>query len=253
SDDERLYSRRRYGQRIKVAVPHAGESGGEVIHHGGRKNMGVRQAEKLGFFRVGNQAVRILSRPDIVSVVDGIGGVERVFIRDNAVDLHDSEVFVHRIRSGVIGIGHTGTDIGPVRLRPQGEVWKDRGIKVRNRLIDSVGVRQQALPRPQVWDNGNFRQVPHLTKTFIVSKNEGLVLLDGATGRSTKLISPERGDARVRRPNLTVKEVPGIEGAVAQKLVPRAVEGIGAGLRHDADLSPGTVAELRRVHVRNDV
>src|SRR5207244_12735422 len=74
-----------------------------------------------------------------------------------------------------------------------------------------------------------------------------------STGRSTKLIPPERGNARVRRPGLTIKEVPGIEGAVAQKLVRRAVEGIGARLRHDADLSAGTVAELRPVHVRNDI
>ena len=50
SKNEWLYPCGRYGYRIKVAEPHARESGGEVIHHGGRKDVRVRQAEDLGSF-----------------------------------------------------------------------------------------------------------------------------------------------------------------------------------------------------------
>ena len=50
SSDEWLYPCRRYGYRIKVAVPHARESGGEVVHRGRRKDMGIGKAENLGLF-----------------------------------------------------------------------------------------------------------------------------------------------------------------------------------------------------------
>src|SRR5438093_1120347 len=50
SGHERLYPCRGYGYRIEVAEPHARESGSEVIHHSGRKDMGVRQAENLSSF-----------------------------------------------------------------------------------------------------------------------------------------------------------------------------------------------------------
>src|SRR5207247_5396430 len=130
---------------------------------------------------------------------------------------------------------------------------KNRGVQGRDPLRDAVSVRQQSLPRLPVWDNGDFAQVPLLTEPFVVSKNERLVFLYGSTRRATELISPEGRDARVIRPGLAVKEASCIEGTVAQKLVCRAVEGIGAGLRHDADLSTRPVAELGRVHVGNDV
>src|SRR5207237_7309314 len=70
---------------------------------------------------------------------------------------------------------------------------------------------------------------------------------------ATELIAPEGRDTRVRRPNLAIEEIACIESAVAQELVRRAVEGIGAGLRHDADLSTGAVAELGGVHIGHDV
>src|SRR5438093_10053606 len=159
--------------------------------------MSIGQAEDMGSFRVINQAERILSCPDIVSVVDGIGAANSIFIREDAIDLHDSEVFIYWIRRRVIGIGCTSSNIGPVGFRPQREVRQNRRIKVRDRLIDPVRVRQQTLSRLLVWHNGDFGQVPHLTEPLIVSKNEHLVLLYGSTCGPTKLISSEWRDARV--------------------------------------------------------
>ena len=191
--------------------------------------------------------------PGIISVVDGIGGVESIFVRECAIHLHDSEVFPNRIRSCVIGVRSTSTNVGTVGLRPQSKVRHNRGIKVGHGPVDSVSVRQHPLPRLRIGNNGDFGQIPLLTETFVVSKYECLVLLYGPTRRATELVSSERRDARICRPNLAVKEVPRIEGAVAQELVPGAVECIRAGLRHDSDLPTGPVAELGRVHIGNDV
>src|SRR5262249_45111105 len=102
-------------------------------------------------------------------------------------------------------------------------------------------------------DDGNFSQVPQLSVPFVVCKDKRLVLLYWSTGGGAELMSSERGNTRVRRPNLTVKEVPCIKGAVPQKFVRRTVEGIGAGFRQHGDLPSGGVAELRRVHVGDDV
>src|SRR5437667_4987948 len=238
---------------MKVAKPNAREPSGEVIHHGGRKDMSIGQAEDMGSFRVINQAERILSCPDIVSVVDGIGAANGIFIREDAIDLYDSEIFVYRIRSRVIGQSCASSNVWPVGLRPQREVRQNRRVKVLDWLIDPVRVRQESLPRLLVRHNGDFGQVPLLAEALVVSKNERLVLLNGSTRGTTELISPERRDARVIRPGLAVKEVPRIQGAVAQKFVCRTVEVIGTGLRHDGDVSTGPVAELSGVHVGHDV
>src|SRR5262249_5872303 len=96
-------------------------------------------------------------------------------------------------------------------------------------------------------------QIPLLAEAFVVSKNECLVLLYRSTRRAAELISSERRDAGIGRLNLPIKEVPRIQGAVAQKLVCGAVEVIGTGLRRDADLPAGAVAELGCINIGDDV
>ncbi len=78
-------------------------------------------------------------------------------------------------------------------------------------------------------------------------------MLDWSPGRAAELISPEGRDARVTGRKLTVEEVPRIQRAVAQKLVQRAMQGIGAGLRHDGNLPAAPVAVLGGVQVGDDI
>src|SRR5213594_3247510 len=71
--------------------------------------------------------------------------------------------------------------------------------------------------------NRELAQRQALLKSFVVSKDKQLVLLDRASQRSAKLIPFKRRCARG-----LIEEVPGIEGAVAQILEAAAVPGVGS-------------------------
>ena len=59
----------------------------------------------------------------------------------------------------------------------------------------------------------NVAQAEHLPESFVVPKKECLVLLDRPAQRSSELIASKWGMLR------PIKEIPGVQGAVAQELV----------------------------------
>src|SRR5437016_420397 len=137
--------------------------------------MSIGQAEDMGSFRVINQAERILSCPDIVSVVDGIGAANGIFIREDAIDLYDSEIFVYRIRSRVIGQSCASSNVWPVGLRPQREVRQNGGAKRLDWLIHTVRRRQPAHRGLRDRHNGDFAQPPRAAAAQLLSKHEPLL------------------------------------------------------------------------------
>ena len=80
--------------------------------------MGFRQAEHLSFFCIRNEAEWILARAHIVAIVDGVGAIQSIFVRNIPINARDSEVFPNRIWSGVVRNGCTLTETGPVGFRP---------------------------------------------------------------------------------------------------------------------------------------
>src|SRR5258706_15528354 len=73
------------------------------------------------------------------------------------------------------------------------------------------------------------RRAEALADSFIIAKNEGLVLLDWPTGRSPILIASKRRDFG------GIKDVAGIERAVTDKLIGAAMKLICSGLGDRAD------------------
>src|SRR5690242_10635133 len=91
-----------------------------------------------------------------------------------------------------------------------------------------IGLRNEALP-------------------LIGSREEEVILPDGASQGSAKLIKPQLSGfcVDVRIAGGLAEEVVGIELVVAEKLVDAAVEGVGAGLGDDVDDGRSAVAILR--------
>src|SRR5438034_5648294 len=113
-----------------------------------------------------------------------------------------------------------------VRRGPEGvDERQHADLQIGNRTTTHAGVssRHQTLASAAIRHNRELAQRQALLKSFVVSKDKQLVLLDRASQRSAKLIPFKRRCARG-----LIEEVPGIEGAVAQILEAAAVPGVGS-------------------------
>ena len=86
-----------------------------------------------------------------------------------------------------------------------------------------------------------------LAIAFIISENESLVLLNRTAQRSSKIIALKLRDVAL------IEKIAGIEIAVADELVERAVQRIRASGGHDADLGTGTLSVFGAIGIGNHV
>src|ERR1051326_59730 len=134
---------------------------------------------------------------------------------------------------------------------PEGiDEWKHAGFQIGNRSTTHRGInsRHQALAGAVIGHSRELAQGQALLKSFVVPEDKHLIFLDGTSQRSSKLIALERRSA-----GGLIEEVPGVEGAIAQKLEGAAVPFVGPRGGHDADLTSGPFAVLGAVGVLEDV
>src|SRR5712691_1504085 len=92
--------------------------------------------------------------------------------------------------------------------------------------------RQYTLARQLIWVNPAAALRQSLPEPFVVPEQEQLVLLERASQRSPKLIA-------LKRSLVYIKDVPRVQGAVAQKLEDVSMQLVGSGGGHNADLGTG--------------
>ena len=80
-----------------------------------------------------------------------------------------------------------------------------------------------------------------LPEPFVVAEQEHLVFLDRASQYSSELMALERRGA-----DGCIEEVPGVEGAVAQKFEHVSVQLVGPGGGHDVDRALRPASHTRR-------
>ena len=97
-----------------------------------------------------------------------------------------------------------------------------------------------------IGENGNITGGQALAQPLIAAKIEALIPLDGSPQGESKLVAPKR------RHLLSIKEVAGIHGTVAQILEDGPVGVIGSGFGDGADHSPGKSPILGAVDVGDD-
>src|SRR5713101_9726507 len=198
----------------------------EFIHDVRRKDVKFRQRQNLGPLREIEQAEGILSRRRAVAIVQSVGGIEAVPVRKRMVDANGGEVFPDRV-GGIVerarGAGEQSVleQFVPVRVRPQIEIRRDPR---RNADIDPTGwragtwsgsddiARQEPLPCLRIGHDRHAAQSELLPESFVVPEDKSLVLAERTAGGTAELVSLERWN------RVTIKKVPGIEGAVAQEL-----------------------------------
>src|SRR5262249_21312564 len=79
-------------------------------------------------------------------------------------------------------------------------------------------------------------------QSLVIRKEKGSILLYWPSRRSSELISLERRD-------LSVKEIPRVQGAVPKELIDIAVEGVRPGARHRVDYAARGAAVAGRIAV----
>src|SRR5580692_10513710 len=126
------------------------------------------------------------------------------------------------------GFTDTASQIGTVLHGPQRKQGDNRGSH------SDVGRPHVSLPRGVVGYKGDIAHSQMLPVSFVVSKQEELVLLERAAQRASEYIALELGDFAL------VEEISGVQIAVAQELVDVPVELVGSAGRNDADLRART-------------
>src|SRR5208337_504288 len=150
----------------------------------------------------------------------------------------------------------------PSRVWPRGDYLADVGERLHlalqqgqrveeNRLGAAIGseeVGKITAPLRCRGHQSEAEEIPAMTQTFEGQEEEASVVaivnagnLDRAPEGSSKLIASEGG-------NFGVKEITRIEGTVAEELVHRPMEMVGARLGHHIDLRARLGAELGFVH-----
>src|SRR5262249_12157476 len=185
--------------------------------------------------------------------VHGVGSRERVFGGPNIVEANQAKVLPNRLWSiAEVARGSSGLSIDQgldtVGGGPEGgDEWQHARLQIGNRTAARPGSnRRQALARAVIRHNRELAQCQALLISFVVPKQKQLVLLDGASQGSPKLIPLERTLD-------IIEEVPGIQGAVAQKLERASVPLVRPGGRHNADLPAGAFSVLGAIGVRQNV
>ena len=207
-------------------------------------------------------------RSDLIAIVNGECPGKRVAIRKRVIEPGGAEIFPNRFFWIVKGKGHPATQTAPVRQRPKVHIRQHSLIQTWNfekrvavRAILGLGgrgrinqvARQYSLARILVRNGRYVADRQPLPEPFIVAEQERLVLPKGASEGASKLIPFERRHRGRRRGVLDIEKVSGIQRAVAQEFKSCAVELVGAGLRDDIDLRPGSLPVLGRVGVTDQV
>src|SRR5262245_24787316 len=92
-----------------------------------------------------------------------------------------------------------------------------------------------------------------MAEAFVVAEYEHFVFYNRPAQRTTELISPEGRDSRVCRLPLDVKEIPRIQGTVAQELKCGPMHLIRARLRDHAHLRAASLAIFGGVGIAEHV
>src|SRR5438128_10673407 len=160
--------------------------------------------------------VRVRNGP--LPTVDGVVARKGIFVGRGVVEAEQTKVLPNRLwsiaevarPSGWLAVGEERL---PVGRGPEGvDEWQYAWLQIGNGTTARPrSTRDQALARSVIRHNPDLAERQALLKSFVVPKQKQLVLLDRASQRCSKLIPLERTLD-------IVEEVPGIQGAVAQKL-----------------------------------
>ncbi len=167
---------------------------------------------------------------EIVAVVRGVDGGERILGRENVVDARGAEVFADGLQRTAENL-RDAAEIGGARRRS--------GPEIEQRLDAGSGGGAGGC----VGDEGGGGLVQMLAKAFIVGEEESLVGSERTASGGAELVALER------RSGALVEEVGGVEGVVAQEFKGSAMPLVAAGLRDDDDLAAGMFAELGTIGV----
>ena len=189
------------------------------------------QSECLGVNVTDLDKIRVYLRNVSCSMVDGVVDKKAVFGRRHVVKPGHDKILRDRLWSiaevlcGAGGLAFVVEVRLTVGRGPEViDEWQHAGLQIGNRTTARPSSRRhQALASAAIRHNRDLAQRQALLKSFVVSKDKQLVLLDRASQRSAKLIPFKR-----RCAGGLIEEVPGIEGAVAQILEAATVPGIGS-------------------------
>ncbi len=112
------------------------------------------------------------------------------------------------------------------------------------RLGRSAVLAVNVIPLSQRWHGAGIGNTRDLAESFIVKIEESSVSPDGSADATAVLILAQFGLG-----SSVLKEIAAVEDVVAEVLVDRAVELIGARAGHDIDHTTGRTASLGRVAV----
>src|SRR5260370_19244576 len=199
--------------------------------------MSFTQASNLRPQENVDQTVRIVGWRVSFTVVRCVNSRERIPVRKDLVEPGGSKVLanmLHRIRErfGDTARRSRGSQkIRAVGHQPQSQEWRD--------TCNGAG------PRQGIGHEREVAQPQILPEAFVISEQEGLVFPQGPAQRSAEDIALKLRDGAV------VEEVPGVQGAVPQKIVEVTVELVCAGGGHDGDLRSGTLSIFGAAGIRN--
>src|ERR1039458_546199 len=113
------------------------------------------------------------------AVVDCVNGKEKVVAADILVKPRSAEVLMNALFWMTESLGNSTAKVRSIGNRPEREQRLHGGVYA-DVLFHARSVRQVALARLIVWNQGHGTQSPILPKTFVVAEDKNLIVTDRA-------------------------------------------------------------------------
>src|ERR1700691_691172 len=192
----------------------------------------LAQADHLPSFVVASHLhVKGIGSND-ASTIEEVSSAEGIFRADNLISLHSKEVLVGRKRIAKKKRSRIAANRA-IRNRIKLQIRHDR------RRDSDVSSDQNALARAWRWHGAAYVGSLQLPKTFIISGDETVILDDGAAAGRAKLVAPKLGDL-IR----LIEFVAGIESAISQEFIGRAMPFVAAAARDRIHHTSGSLANI---------
>ena len=181
------------------------------------------------------KAVRVCGRRMRLAVIHRVDSCKRIVRRKNFVETHGAKILANVLDRAAVRLGNAALrpgqceNVRTVRNRPESEQWPN--------------TRHSGGARNTVRYKGDVTHTKVLPIAFVVAEKKCFVAANWAAERAAEDVAPERGDIGL------IKEVSGVERAVAHELIYGAMELICAPGGHDAYLRTGPFPVLCAVGV----
>src|SRR5262249_36761624 len=153
-------------------------------------------------------------RPAALPIGDGVAKKETVFFREIVIASALPVIFPSRLFENV-GISSNSAGSGGIgwkrfcRQREEVQIWFDDGRDNRNQAAVTA---RECVGRAE-----HLGESQGLLHAFENCEEKRFVLAHRTAKRPAEIVPPEIWDARVSRLEFAVEEIPGIQGAVAEK------------------------------------